>query len=368
MSLQTGSVFMAMELSNKKWKLAFGNGSQERYRSIPARNVEALRAEVKLAKQKLGMAADATVIACYEAGRDGFWIARMLAKEGIRTRIMDPASIEVSRQSRRRKTDRLDAQKLLKVLIRRECGHEEDAFAEVRVPSEQQEADLRLHRERDRLVSESTAHRARIRSLLILHGIEVRNPATVVMKRLRDWEGKPLSEAWLQELEHEQKRLVEVKQRIDELEKEQARQLDDPQSPGTVKAAKLYRLKAVGVQSTWQLAHECFGWRHFRNRKQVGSFAGLTGTPYDSGESVREQGISKAGNRRVRRTMIELAWSWVRWQPKSALTIWFTNRYVRDGSRRSRRKGIVALARKLLVALWKYVEQDVLPEGALLRA
>jgi transposase len=207
-----------------------------------------------------------------------------------------------------------------------------------------------------------------MRSLLILHGIEVSDPATVVLKHLRDWEGKPLSAAWLQELEHEQKRLVEVKQRMDELEKEQARQLDDPQNPATVKAGKLHRLRALGPQSAWVLGHECFGWRQFRNRKQVGAFAGLTGTPYDSGESVREQGISKAGNRRVRRTMVELAWSWARWQPTSALSIWFTDRYVRDGSRRSRRKGIVALARKLLVALWKYVEQDILPEGALLRA
>jgi transposase len=134
------------------------------------------------------------------------------------------------------------------------------------------------------------------------------------------------------------------------------------------KARKLGQLKAVGPQSSWLLSHECFGWRGFRNRKQVGSFAGLTGTPFDSGETMREQGISKAGSGRVRTAMIELAWGWVRWQPASALTHWFLERYVRGGTSRSKRKGIVALARKLLVALWKYLEQDLVPEGAVLRA
>jgi transposase len=124
----------------------------------------------------------------------------------------------------------------------------------------------------------------------------------------------------------------------------------------------------VGPQSGWVLSHECFAWRTFANRKHLGSFAGLTGTPFDSGETLREQGISKAGSGRVRTTMIELAWGWVRWQPGSALTHWFIDRYVRGGTSRSKRKGIVALARKLLVALWKYVEQDIVPEGALLKA
>ena len=134
------------------------------------------------------------------------------------------------------------------------------------------------------------------------------------------------------------------------------------------KALKLCRLKAVGLQTGWMLSHEVFGWRRFRNRKAVGSFAGLTGTPYDSGETLREQGISKAGSSRVRTAMIELAWSWVRYQPGSALTRWFFTHYVAAGTSRSKRTGIVALARKLLVALWKYVEQDVVPEGALLKA
>ena len=149
--------------------------------------------------------------------------------------------------------------------------------------------------------------------------------------------------------------------------KEQLAALENPQTPALKKAAQLQRLRAVGVQSAWVLSFECFAWRTFQNRKRVGSFAGLTGTPFDSGETTREQGISKAGNWRVRRTMIELAWSWVRWQPQSALTRWFVQRYICGDDKRSRRRGIVALARKLLVALWKYVEQGLVPAGATVR-
>jgi transposase len=368
MSLQAKSLFMAMELSKKKWKLAFGDGSRERERTIPAGAVTALSREVEVAKAKLGLPADAPVISGYEAGRDGFWIDRMLKKQGVKNYVMDPASIEVSRQARRRKTDRLDAKKLLKQLLRKELGEEQDAFAAARVPTEAQEADLRLHRERERLVKERTGHQTRIRSLLMLHGIQIQSPVTVVLESLRDWEGKPLSAAWRDELRHEQQRLLAVKGRIDAIEKEQIAALADPKTPALEKASKLYRLRAVGIQSAWLLSLECFAWRIFQNRKQVGAFAGLTGTPYDSGQSTREQGISKAGNRRVRRTMIELAWSWVRWQPNSALSRWFVDRFVRGNDRRSKRKGIVALARKLLVALWKYVEQDIVPEGATFRA
>jgi transposase len=368
MSLQEKRLFVAMELSNKKWKLSFGDGSRERERSLPARSESVLLREVTVAKEKLGLAAEAAVVFCYEAGRDGFWIARMLQKHGFTCRVMDPASIEVPRRARTRKTDRLDAQKLLKLLLRAELWGESGAFSTVRVPSEEQEAQLRVHRERERLVKERTGHRARIKSLVVLHGIEVGNPATVRLDELRDWEGKPLPALLRDELQHEQQRLVMVEEQLDGLEKSQAAALVNPESPALQKARKLQQLKAVGLQSSWILSHECFAWRTFRNRKQVGSFAGLTGTPFDSGETLREQGISKAGSGRVRTTMIELAWGWLRWQPQSALSKWFVDQYVRGGGKRSRRKGIVALARKLLVALWKYVEQDQLPEGALLKA
>jgi transposase len=158
-----------------------------------------------------------------------------------------------------------------------------------------------------------------------------------------------------------------VEEQLKGLEAQQEAALADPQSPALEKARKLRRLKSVGLQSSWMLSHECFGWRSFANRKHLGSFAGLTGTPHDSGETLREQGISKAGSRRVRTGMIELAWMWVRYQPTSALTRWYQERYVRGKNKRSRRVGIVALARKLLIALWKYLEQDLVPEGAILK-
>ena len=368
MSLQEKSLFAAMELSNKKWKLVFGDGSRERERSIPARAQGALLQEVTRAKEKLGLPPEAPVVFCYEAGRDGFWIDRMLRKHGFKNSVMDPASIEVPRRSRTRKTDRLDAKKLLKLLLRAELWGERGAFSSVRVPSEEQEAELRIHRERERLVKERTEHRTRMKSLVVLQGLEVGNPATMRVDGLRNWAGQPLAGPWVEELKREQQRLRLVEDQLAGIEKQQAAALAQASTPALQKAGKLAKLKAVGLQSSWLLSHECFGWRTFANRKHLGSFAGLTGTPFDSGETLREQGISKAGSGRVRTTMIELAWGWVRWQPASALTHWFVDRYVCGGTRRSKRKGIVALARKLLVALWKYLEQDLVPEGAVLKA
>lgn len=368
MILQEKSLFVSMELSNKKWKVFFGDGSHTRERSLSARNEAVLVLEVERAKQKLGLSPKARVVFCYEAGRDGFWIDRMLKKHGYENRVMDPASIEVPRRSRTRKTDRLDGKKLLKLLLRAELWGEEEVFSVVRVPTERQEAELRLHRERERLVKERTGHRSRMKSLSVLHGVQISNPATVRLEGLCDWAGKPLAPEWIGEMRREQQRLRLVEDQIKDLEKQQMAAVVEAGTPATQKASKLARLKGVGKHSSWILAHECFGWRTFANRKQVGAFAGLTGTPFDSGETLREQGISKAGPRRVRTTMVELAWNWVRWQPSSALTKWFMDRYARGGTSRSKRKGIVALARKLLVALWKYVEQDIVPQGAVIQA
>jgi transposase len=368
MSLQEKRLFVAMELSNKNWKLAFGDGKRQRERNMAARDEALLIREVELAKEKFGLPADTPVLFCYEAGRDGFWIDRMLRKHGFENRVMDPSSIEVPRRSRIRKTDRLDARKLLKLLLRKELWGEREAFSSVCVPNEAQESDMRMHRERERLVKERTEHRARIKSLLVLHGIGVGNPATVVLDDLRDWAGNPLAGPWIEELKREQQRLGLVEEQLKGIEQQQTTALVEAKTVAKQKAHKLSRLKAVGLQSSWLLSHECFAWRTFANRKHLGSFAGLTGTPYDSGDTLREQGISKAGSGRVRTTMIELAWGWVRWQRDSALTHWFIDRYVRGGTSRSKRKGIVALARKLLVALWKYVEQDLVPEGAILKS
>jgi transposase len=368
MSLQEKRVFMAMELSKQNWKLAFGDGSRERQRTITAGDTAGLVAEIAKAKEKLGLPPEAPVVSCYEAGRDGFWVHRMLAGCGIANTIMDPASIEVPRRARTRKTDRLDASRLLRLLLRAVLWGEGQVFAAVRVPSEEEEARMRIGRERQRLIKERSAHVTRLRSLCALHGISQCQPLTIDVSGLRDWSGRELPYEAREEMERECTRLRLVHEQIAHLEHSQAAALADAQSPAARKAAKLCRLKSVGMQSGWLLAHECFGWRRFANRRAVGAFAGLTGTPFDSGQTLREQGISKAGSARVRTGMIELAWLWVRYQPHSVLTHWFIEHYVAAGTSRSKRKGIVALARKLLVALWKYVEQDVVPEGAIIKA
>lgn len=366
MSLHKETLHVAMELSKKNWKLAFGDGNKERFRSITAKETQTLFAEVEKAREKFGLPADAPVVFCYEAGRDGFWIYRMLVKKGYDCDVMDPSSIEVSRRARQRKTDRLDAKKLLDLLIRSRLWGQKQAYSVVRVPSEEQESDMRLYRERDRLMSERTGHRSRIRSLLALHGIEVSNPLSVNLDKLKDWDGKGLSEAYIAELTHEQERLRMVEEQLGNIEKEQARSLKEGKGPAVEKARRLYALKAVGTQTALMYSHECFGWRTFANRKKLGSFLGLTGTPYDSGNTLHEQGISKSGSKRLRTGAIELAWCWVRWQKQSALTKWFETRYG-QGTKRDRRKGIVALARKLIIALWKYLEQGIVPEGAIMK-
>lgn len=365
MSLQKKKLLIAMELSNKKWKLCFSDGTSRRERTIPARSESDFWREVDRAREKLALRADTPVVSCYEAGRDGFWIDRMLAAGGVCNHVIDPSSIEVPRRARQRKTDRLDVHKLMKLLVHYELFDERDSFARVCVPSEEEEAQLRTHRERERLTKERTGHRARIRSLCVLHGIELGSLRTLDVDALRDYRGRPLQEAWRTELRREFDRLALVEEQLKQVEDRQTQELGQPRTRAAVCSSKLCRLKSIGLQSSWVLSHECFGWRQFANRKKLGSFGGLTGTPYDSGDSVQDQGISKAGNRRVRTTMIELAWMWVRWQPDSELTRWFHERY--SDTKRSRRKGIVALARKLLIALWKYVEQDVVPAGAVFK-
>jgi len=364
---QTQSLFMALELSNKKWKLAFSNRQRIRQVTLAAAGSQALREALALAKQRLGLPSDAPVRSCYEAGRDGFWVHRLLQSLGVDNVVVDPASIEVPRRARRAKTDRLDAEKLVRMLMRY-AGGESTLWRVVRVPTAQQEDQRRPHRELDRLTGERTAHRARVRSLLALHGVAVawKPQGKLAVESLRDWEGQPLPEQLRAELERELARLELLQQQMAVLEKQQQQRLREPQTAAERQAAALVKLRAIGPVSGRLLSEEFFGWRQFKNRREVGSLSGLTGTPYASGEMAREQGISKAGNKRVRWLMIELAWSWLFYQSQSELSRWYRRRFG-TGNARQRRIGIVALARKLLVALWKYLERGELPAGAQLK-
>lgn len=244
-------------------------------------------------------------------------------------------------------------------LVRYEAG-EKRVWSVVRVPSPEAEDARRLDREWGRLKKERTAHVNRLRGLLATAGLRLQ-PSTSFLEDLAE---SPVQAGLRGELERQYERLALVEKHLRKLELERYGRMKKPEDAADRKAAQLHRLKGIGETSAWLLAKEFFGWRTFANRREVGAAAGLTGTPYDSGGGKREQGISKAGSKRVRTTMVQLAWRWLRWQPQSELALWFQKRFAYGGSR-ARRVGIVGVARKLLIALWRYVEQGVVPEGAL---
>lgn len=364
-------LYMAIELSATKWRLAFGADASERVRQvvIDAGDLVALSRAIEQAKAKLGLAPGAAVASVYEAGRDGFWLHRWLLARGIDNRVIDAGSVEVSRGRKRRKTDRLDAALLLRKL-RAWLGGDRRAFSVVRVPPEAVEALRRLERERERLVEERNAHLSRIRSLLALEGhgrLALAEDFPAQLAGLARWDGSPLPAALIAELKREWLRLEQVRAQLAHVEAEQRRAVRGADAPPLVLVRALMRLKGIGWTSAWVLVFECLGWRAFANRREVAGFAGLTPTPFDSGASRREQGIDKHGNRRVRAVMIELAWRWLRWQPDSALTRWFQRRYG-GGSKRQRRIGIVAVARRLLIDLWRYLAHGELAPDVVLKA
>ena len=363
------TLYMALELSDKKWKLGFSNGEKNRQKTMAAGDWVELHNQIELAKQKLRLATDCGIVSCYEAGRDGFWIHRGLEAEGMENFVVDSASLEVNRRQRRAKTDRIDVQGLLR-LLKRYCQGDRKALSVVRVPTLEQEDGRRLHRERERLLKERGGHSARIKSLLVAHGIrlEIRSDFLQRLDSARGGStGYALGVDLKAELRREYERYRLVDQQIKALEAEQKRRAREEESEAMEQVNHLLKLKGVGWQSSWLLAMEFFSWRAFRNQGELGSCAGLTPTPWASGETQREQGISKAGNRRVRSLMIELSWLWLRNQPNSELTQWFERRFG-GGGKRMRRIGIVALARRLLIALWRFVNDGVVPEGAILKA
>jgi transposase len=364
-----GVLYLALELGRKEWKLAFAVevGQKPRLRTIAAGDLRGLQEESRRAEQRFGVSG-ARVVSCYEAGRDGFWLHRALVSMGIENVVVDSSSIETNRRARRVKTDRVDAQKLLSQLIRFHNG-EEKVWSVVRVPTPEQEDGRQLSRELDGLKTERTRHRNRIQGLLASQGVWLKLGADFLaqLDALVLWDGAALPSALKARLQREFERLEKVQEQIRELQSQQRKAVEEVTSDLSLRQVQmLIRLKSIGLTSSWLFVREFFGWRKFQNRRQVGSLSGLVPMPYRSGDSVdREQGISKAGNHRLRRMAIQIAWLWLRWQPQSRLSLWFKERYG-PGSRRSRRVGIVALARKLLVELWRYLETGVVPEGALL--
>ena len=365
-SIKEAILYTAFELSLKKWKLAFSNGEKMRTVTIDARNLAQLHEEIDKAKQRFAIGDDIRMMSCYEAGRDGFWLHRYLLGCGIDNVVVDSASIEVNRRKRRAKTDRIDVRKLMHMLLRYHGG-EQLVWSVVNVPSEEAEDGRQLHRELEVLKKERTMHRNRLKGLLIQQGIVVSNTSSrkflIELETLRTWDGKELPADFKSRIIREHGRLRMVEEQIYTLGKEREKRVAAADTDAMQQIEQLMTLVGIGMNSSWKFVMEFFGWREFKNGKQIGQLSGLAPTPYDSGAGQREQGISKAGNVRVRTLAVEMAWVWLRFQPQSKLSQWYMQRFA-EGGKRMRRIGIVAMARRLLIDLWRYLEHGVVPEGA----
>jgi transposase len=364
-SAADGPLYVALEVSAREWKLACapGGGVAPRLRTLRGEARLDLPRELAQARRHFGLAATAPVVSCYEAGRDGFWIHRYLTSVGVRNVVVDAASIEVTRRARQVKTDRLDALRLLDLLVRAEAGRA--AWRVVRVPPEAAEDARQVIRERRTVRADRTRVRNRIRGLLATQGVRLalRPEFPTRLAAARRWDGTPLGPGLQQRLTREWETLQALEARLTLVEPRPASRRE--LVPKAV--AALQQVRGIGDAGAWTLGLEVLGWRTFRNRREAGSFLGLTPTPYASGTQRREQGISKVGPPALRALLVQLAWQWRRHQPRSALTQWYETRFG-GGGPRARRVGIVALARKLWIALWRYVTQGVIPDGAVLKA
>lgn len=362
------TLYVAFELSQAKWKLAITTDRRERPRhyTVDGGDVAAALEKVERARRHWGLDATTRVVSCYEAGRDGFWLDRCLAARGVTNVVVNATSIARDARAKHVKTDRLDAERLLEVLMDGWEGRK--VLPRVRVPSVADEDARHADRELGSAKGVRTAITNRITSLLIAQGLRV--SAAAVRRQdlttLRLWDGSPLPPGLTARLGRELEALDAVEHRIAGLEGERRQSLKAPATPAAQQMAQLMWLDGIGINGASRLVLEFFAWREFQNGRQIGALSGLTPTPYDSGATRREQGISKAGNARVRTLAVELAWCWRRFQPESALTRWFERRFG-GGSKRQRRVGIVAFARKLLIALWRFLETGEIPEGARVR-
>ncbi len=363
-------LYMAFELSQSKWMLGFtiGFGQRPRLRSIAARDRAALQTEIQLARERFGLGAEVPVISCYEAGRDGFWLHRYLLSLGVMNLIVDSASIEVNRRAKQAKTDKLDLGKLLTMLMRYQAG-EKKVWRVIHVPSPEVEDHRHLHRELTDLKEQRTQHTNRIKGYLANQGIclEVEADFPELVEHQRIWNGELLPPGWRARLRCEYERFQLVQQQVKALEAERREMLRHSAQPEMEQVRRLLRLRGIGIHCAWLYVMEFFSWRAFRNRREVGALAGLTPMPHRSGEEDHELGISKVGNRHIRAMAIEIAWIWLRYQPNSELSRWYQRRFGK-GSKRLHKIGIVALARKLLIAIWRYLEFGTLPTGAVLKS
>ena len=366
---------LAIELSKKSWIVAVNTPLAEkisRHTLKPGDGKELLdlceRIRTRVARETKKRV---EIVSCYEAGYDGFWLHRLLETHGIRNYVIDPASLQVDRRARRAKTDRVDVERLLRSLMAYLRG-EPKVWSVVRVPSVAEEDDRRLHRERGRLISERIQHVNRIKGLLAIHGIydyqPLRRDRMQQLERLRTANGRRLPPRLKAEILRELKRLELIIGMIKTIEAERdaiASAKTETEHTSAKKIQDLAKIKSIGPEFATTLIGEVL-YRSFDNRKQLASYVGLTPAHFQSGAMCRDQGISKAGNGKARTVMIELAWLWLRHQPDSPLSVWFRER-VGKLKGRIRRITIVAVARKLLIALWRYLETGLVPKGTTLK-
>jgi transposase len=366
-SVSEPTLYVAFELGKKEWKLAMtsGFGVTPWVRTVPGGDLREVERAIAQGRKRFGVPAQAPVVSCYEAGRDGFWIHRALTTMSVANRVVDSASIEVNRRARRAKSDRIDALKLVRMLVR-VCQGEKDVWREVRVPTVADEAARQVSRERTDLTDEQTRLINQMRSWLTIWGCRLPGRRHGEWwTTLRDWAGTRLPAEVQARLARAEARWAVLATQVAALEAQQT--AVRKAAPADSALGRLVQLKGIATTSASVLVDEGLVWREFRNRRQIGGVLGFAPTPYDSGETHRDQGISHAGNARLQAISMELAWNWVRWQPSSPLAQWYRARFAR-GSKRIRRIGIVAVARRLLIALWRYVTTGIVPAGAIVKS
>ena len=367
------TLYASLELSKSKWVVTINNPGSEKFSKHVVEGgdgaglLELLSRSMAKAEQRYGVQVKAIVI--QEAGLDGFWIHRLLLANGIESHVVDAASIAVNRRHRRAKTDAIDGETLLRTLMAWARG-ERRVCSMVRAPSREDEDRRRLTRERGTLLKERIQHTNQVRGLLSGQGVQdydpLRRDRFEQLEALRTGDGRDLPPMLKEEIRRELDRIALVTTQLAVVERARDALIRMDAEERNNPAALLLKLKGLGPEFASLLWLESL-FRSFGNRRQVAAYGGLAPSPWQSGGVERDQGISKSGNRRLRKTMIELAWFWLRHQPDSALSRWFHAR-VGAAKGRIRRIAIVALARKLLVALWRYVTQGVVPEGAVFKA
>jgi transposase len=364
----SANLLLAFELGERVWKLGFATavGQRPRIRQIGAGAMDRLIEEIGRAKVQLQLPAEAPVISCYEAGREGFWLHRYLVAQGITNYVVDSSSIEVNRRARRAKTDRLDLGGLLSLLLRY-VGGDQRVWHVVRVPTMSEEDARHVHRARETIQQDRNRLINRIKGLLTTQGLQlsVNRDFLSRIDAVHRWDGTPLPVGIKERLARVWAQLDFLNAQLKELKDARAALKTDPHTAAGRTVEQLQTLCGVGSIGAWLLTTEIFGWRQIRNGRELGALVGLVPAPYQSGDTSHDRGIARAGNRHVRRMMVQLAWSWLRYQPASALSRWYQQRFGRG--RRMRRIGIVALARKLLIALWRYLETGAVPDGAVMK-